>query len=602
MPVSYVGLTVSHIPSACSFFLSALQPLGYRYIGNQGDSIGFGTDDADFFLSPEAPGVSRSNAHVAFSATSKAAVRDFYAAALTAGGRPNGAPAFRGCDDCIFNAAVLDLDGNSIEVIYHQVDNEDAYTTISGGSRVLDWRKGIVNVLGDEDRTTFVSTRSQHETEQKPTPSIARTSSMPTVPTMTPAISSPDSGIRISSKAIIGTILGAAAGAAVAYAMVKSERDSAQQETEFAEKMARKSASSRVSSKPPSNISSGQAPQTSKAKIVLRSSTMSKNVPADRLPANMTEELRSRPRTKIHRNYSTTESVVASRVMEDFGGDDAEIPLLTHKPRSVRAVEADPEPQPMSSNSHHSPTYVSLASISRSKKKSEPVYIPASQALIQTLPRIRPVAPSVTPTERQIEYFPASAIVQRPTIVTRRAVTSPASICNTDHQIEDVSVQAYDSSSQDLVVARRDSAMSMYSTHSNMAITPTEDLPEGITPIAWICLLTEPADTLTGLASTEILRLSAVKANTGETHRSGRTDTAIHQVIIRLHPRGLLGIDLAPIEIDRLTMGLIRVLSRLAKSTHRAITPLQRYHCQRRVNFLSPQQQICLYLTLGRPQ
>lgn len=56
MPVSHVGLTVSHVPSACSFFLSALQPLGYRYVGNQGDSVGFGTDDADFFLSPETPG------------------------------------------------------------------------------------------------------------------------------------------------------------------------------------------------------------------------------------------------------------------------------------------------------------------------------------------------------------------------------------------------------------------------------------------------------------------------------------------------------------------------------------------------------------------
>lgn len=56
MPVSHVGLTVSHVPSACSFFLSALQPLGYKYVGNQGQSVGFGTDDADFFLSPEVPG------------------------------------------------------------------------------------------------------------------------------------------------------------------------------------------------------------------------------------------------------------------------------------------------------------------------------------------------------------------------------------------------------------------------------------------------------------------------------------------------------------------------------------------------------------------
>lgn len=50
MPVSHLGLTVSHLPSAASFYLSALQPLGYRFIGSQGDSIGLGIKDADFFI------------------------------------------------------------------------------------------------------------------------------------------------------------------------------------------------------------------------------------------------------------------------------------------------------------------------------------------------------------------------------------------------------------------------------------------------------------------------------------------------------------------------------------------------------------------------
>ena len=56
MPVSHLGLTVSHIPSATSFYLSALQPLGYHYIGSQGDSIGLGIKDADFFLCQEQTG------------------------------------------------------------------------------------------------------------------------------------------------------------------------------------------------------------------------------------------------------------------------------------------------------------------------------------------------------------------------------------------------------------------------------------------------------------------------------------------------------------------------------------------------------------------
>lgn len=53
MPVSHVGLTVAHLPTSCSFFLAALAPLGYRYIGQEGNQIAFGIDVADFFISQE---------------------------------------------------------------------------------------------------------------------------------------------------------------------------------------------------------------------------------------------------------------------------------------------------------------------------------------------------------------------------------------------------------------------------------------------------------------------------------------------------------------------------------------------------------------------
>lgn len=48
--MSHLGLTVSRIADATSFYLSALQPLGYRYVGQQGDAVGLGVNDADFFL------------------------------------------------------------------------------------------------------------------------------------------------------------------------------------------------------------------------------------------------------------------------------------------------------------------------------------------------------------------------------------------------------------------------------------------------------------------------------------------------------------------------------------------------------------------------
>ena len=56
MPVTHVGLTVSHLPNSTAFYLAALQPLDYRYIGQWGPQIGFGHEEPDFFLTQEMPG------------------------------------------------------------------------------------------------------------------------------------------------------------------------------------------------------------------------------------------------------------------------------------------------------------------------------------------------------------------------------------------------------------------------------------------------------------------------------------------------------------------------------------------------------------------
>jgi hypothetical protein len=56
MPVAHLSLTVSHLPTSCSFYLAALQPLGYRYLGEHNNHIGFGIDEADFFICQETIG------------------------------------------------------------------------------------------------------------------------------------------------------------------------------------------------------------------------------------------------------------------------------------------------------------------------------------------------------------------------------------------------------------------------------------------------------------------------------------------------------------------------------------------------------------------
>jgi hypothetical protein len=179
-------------------------------------------------------------AHIAFTAPSRTAVRDFYSAALNAGGRPNGAPATRCDEDGHFNAAVLDLDGNSIEVVHKNGPDVRDDGTVIQHSRVITWQRSVHESYRDDrsvvsSRTsasrpaaTVVAPKAESVVSKAPT--VARSVSEPiAVPQATTTSDAGDG----AAKTLIGTLLGAAAGAAVAYAMVRSERDSAKKETDF---------------------------------------------------------------------------------------------------------------------------------------------------------------------------------------------------------------------------------------------------------------------------------------------------------------------------------------------------------------------------------
>jgi hypothetical protein len=141
MPSS-ITLTVSHLPTSTSFFLSALQPLNYVFRGRQEQTIGFGPQNppnavADFWITQEIPGVPAGAAHVAFPASSRAQVQDFFLAALKAGGKIHGEPCQRDASG-YYSAAVIDFDGNSIEAVYRPAvaddankENEDVRTSVS---------------------------------------------------------------------------------------------------------------------------------------------------------------------------------------------------------------------------------------------------------------------------------------------------------------------------------------------------------------------------------------------------------------------------------------------------------------------------------------
>ncbi|KAK0334197.1 hypothetical protein LTR91_001209 [Friedmanniomyces endolithicus] len=228
MPVSHLGLTVSEIPAATSFYLATLAPLGYRYIGQSGDSIGLGVEFADFFLTQHPRGQAVSPTHVAFTADSRLTVRNCYAAALTSGAHPSGAPSYRDRDCSVFNAAVEDLDGNVIEFVFRELveAEEDKVPALLApdDSRVTTWQKNVAK-SGPHSEVESHSSHSLRYQRATSTPALKRSRTLPVNPIAT---------TEFRSKAMLGTMLGASAGAAIAWAMMKSEGNSARDEAAFA--------------------------------------------------------------------------------------------------------------------------------------------------------------------------------------------------------------------------------------------------------------------------------------------------------------------------------------------------------------------------------
>lgn len=206
MPSS-ITLTVSHLPTSTSFFLSALQPLDYAFRGRQEDTIGFGpisppNTPPDFWITQEIPGVPAGAAHVAFPASSRAQVQDFFVAALKAGGKIHGEPCQRDASG-YYSAAVIDFDGNSIEAVYRpgvrndsNRGNEELETVVSrkAASVKAPSTVGPTKSVANAKATTVVSRAASK------VPSQARSVTAPSrisgVETKAPAPTQPDPGPR----------------------------------------------------------------------------------------------------------------------------------------------------------------------------------------------------------------------------------------------------------------------------------------------------------------------------------------------------------------------------------------------------------------------
>lgn len=122
----HTGIVVSDLAKARHFYDAIAKALGLATADNSEHSFLFGKSAEEPIpylwigtLRPsywlEGSRVGLNQMHVAFVASSKAMVDDFYRAALEAGGRDNGKPGPREGAGDYYGAFVLDLDGNNIE-------------------------------------------------------------------------------------------------------------------------------------------------------------------------------------------------------------------------------------------------------------------------------------------------------------------------------------------------------------------------------------------------------------------------------------------------------------------------------------------------------
>jgi catechol 2,3-dioxygenase-like lactoylglutathione lyase family enzyme len=121
----HVSVGVADVERAAKFYDAVLGTLGYKRVMEfMPYAIAYGATGPSFWIQLPADQGSPSSgngAHVGFSARSKLAVDAFHHAAMSNGGRDNGAPGPRpDYGPQYYGAFVIDLDGNKIEATLHQ--------------------------------------------------------------------------------------------------------------------------------------------------------------------------------------------------------------------------------------------------------------------------------------------------------------------------------------------------------------------------------------------------------------------------------------------------------------------------------------------------
>ena len=118
--IDHISIAVPDAIGSRAFYAAALAPLGMVCIAEADGWYGFGAGTRATFWFGEDDWPQRPM-HLAFTATGRQMVDDFYFAALAAGGRDNGAPGLRLRYHAHYYAAfVTCLNGHNLEAVCHR--------------------------------------------------------------------------------------------------------------------------------------------------------------------------------------------------------------------------------------------------------------------------------------------------------------------------------------------------------------------------------------------------------------------------------------------------------------------------------------------------
>jgi len=118
--LDHLSVQVLDLDIALRFYDAVLSPLGGRRVMEFPDLVGYGDQFPDFWVGRAQDRVPNRPVHVAFSAPDRAAVGNFFEAAVRAGAEvlheprlwPEYHPGY-------FGAFVRDPDGNNVEAVHH---------------------------------------------------------------------------------------------------------------------------------------------------------------------------------------------------------------------------------------------------------------------------------------------------------------------------------------------------------------------------------------------------------------------------------------------------------------------------------------------------